>query len=430
MALKGVKVLDLTRFQNGPYATCLLQDVGADVVKIEQPGVGDVGRGNKTGVIGGSTGYDFSGYNESLNRGKRSIELDLKKPTAKPVMEKLVAWADVLCENYKHGTLERMGWGYEVCKKINPRIIYCSNSGFGPEGEWNERGSFDAICQAFSGAMVDEGGGPSHPPRPAEWGAADSIGAMNFAFHICAALVARNNHPKGEGQLIQCSQLGAMVQFQSINNVGIWNGGRVRDDGKAPFAENVALSYYKCGDGKWLSVAPSAEPRHFPIFCKALGIEHLLTDQRTAQMAQRVRNRQYFRDEVEKKLAENTRDFWVDKISRTGVPAGPVLSHAETRDHPQIRANDYVVEVEHPGYGKITTTGVPARYSGTPVPKVSYAHDLGEDTESILKEVAGMNETEIKNLAATHATTPDPAEGYVAPTWIAKFPWQKPRPKL
>merc|ERR1719456_1286908 len=135
----------------------------------------------------------FDGYNESLNRGKMSIELDMRAPASRPALERLIKWCDVLTENFKSGVMDRMGYGYEACKKINPKIIYCANDGMGPEGDWAGRGSFDGIAQGLSGAMVDEGGGPSHDPRLMEFGAADEVGAMSFAFHILAAIVARNS---------------------------------------------------------------------------------------------------------------------------------------------------------------------------------------------------------------------------------------------
>lgn len=208
----------------------------------------------------------FNGYNEGLNRGKRSIELDLKHPKSRPVMEKLIKWCDVVVENYKVGVMDRLGYGYDYMKNLNRRVIFCCNSGFGPEGSWSKRGSFDLICQAFSGAMVVQGGGPDHRPGVTEWGLADQVGALNFAFHIAAALVARGGN--GDGQKLECSQLGAMVQFQSIRNVGSWYNKEQRNDGRAPFWDSIELSQYQCGDGKWLTCAPSMEERHYESFCK------------------------------------------------------------------------------------------------------------------------------------------------------------------
>jgi len=415
MALAGVKVLDLTRFQNGPFATCLLADVGAMVVKVEQPGSGDTGRNFISNADG------FNAYNVSLNRGKRSIELDLKSPEARPVMERLVKWADVLVENFKVGVLDRLGWSYDVCRAINPGIIYCTNSGFGPVGPWAERGSFDVICQGFSGAAVAMGGGPSHRPVLMEWGAADQIGALNFAFHIAAALVARGK--TGIGQKVECSQLGAMVQFQAIANTAAWYNGAQRDNGRPPQQDNVLLSSYPCGDGKWLVCAPCMEERHWLKFCEALDLEDMLNDKRTATGPARFKNFEYFRQRIEARLADHPRDHWVEVLINVDVPVGPVFDYAEVRTNPQICANEYVVDVDSE-WGRHATCGVTARYSGTPPPAVGTAPDLGEHTEQVLRDICGMSTADIASLGAAHATTPDPASGYTPPLWMQKHRWK------
>lgn len=428
MALKGINVLDFTQFQNGPYATAWLADVGATVLKVEQPGVGDTGRG--LGPIPfKDMKNDFSGYFESLNRGKKSIELDMKSPSSKPILERLIKWSDVICENFKVGTLDRLGWSYEVCRKINPKVIYCSNSGFGPEGPWAERGSFDAICQGMSGSMVEVGGGPSFDPAMMPFGAADNIGAMSFAFHISAAIIARERSADGLGQKLECSQLGAMVHFQNISNVISWNVGRQRDDGQKPMWDQVLISYYKCGDGKWLTCAPALAPAHWPKFCQAWGLENLMSDPKTADMTARRHNSGYFRQQVEERLATNTRDHWIEQLVKAGVPVGPVLNYEETKDNDQLRANNYVVDVEHEAHGKITTLGVAARYSSTPTPPIGTAPDLGEHTDEVLKELVGLDDKEIANLKAGHVITPNP-KSYQAPAWIARHKWKKPRAKL
>jgi len=415
MALAGVHVLDLTRFQNGPFATCLLADVGATVIKVEQPGIGDTGRG----FISHRSG--FNGYDESINRGKRSIELDLKNPAARPALERLIKWADVLVENYKVGVLDRLGLSYEACRALNPRLIYCANSGFGPEGPWAHRGSFDVVCQGMSGAATAQGGGPAHMPRLTEWGAADQVGALNFAFHIAAALVARER--TGQGQKLECSQLGAMIQFQAIGIVPSWYSGEQRNDGRPTNQDNILLSYYPCGDGKWLTCAPCMEDRFWPRFCGALGLQDLLTDERTKNQGRRWANSAYFRERLEARFREKPRDHWIEELVKVDVPVGPVLDYQEVAEHPQMRANGYVTEAENQ-YGRFRTVGVPARYSGTPAPPVGVAPDLGEHTEEVLRDICGMSDAEVQALAVAHATTPDPASGYRKPWWMTAHKWK------
>ena len=419
MALQGIKVLDFTRFQNGPAATCMLADLGATVIKVEVPGVGDAGRGATMGSRSG-----FSGYFESLNRGKHSLELNLKHKSCRPIMDKLIAWADVLAENFKPRVLERLGYGYEYCKKINPKIIYCSNSGFGNSGPWSkhgkERGSFDTISQAVSGAMASSGGGPSHTPVLAPWGLADQVGGLNFAVQILAGLVALEK--KGVGQKIECSQLGAMLQLQSTDIVSAMEKGFQRDDGEPNGLTNMALSFYKCGDGKWIAVAPMVEEYHFPKFCKAAGLEDLLVDNRTGPIRNRYKseNRRYFRKRLEQRFLTNTAQYWVDQIGPVGVPVGPVLDYDGVRNHPQVRENKYIVDIEHPGWGKISTIGVMGQYSKTPAPPVGTAPDLGEHTDEILKEVVHLNESEIQALRDNGVISPDPNKKYIPPAWMKK----------
>jgi len=175
-------------------------DYGADVIKVEHPVGGDPGRGSRL-----ANGFHY--YHEAFNRGKKSMTLDLRAPGARDVFMKLVSWADVLTENFRPGYLDENGFGYEDCKAVNPKIIYSSNSGFGPRGPWAERGSMDAVCQAMAGMTVAQGGGPSHRPILQENCPADQVGAMNFAFAITAALL--HCERTGEGQKIETSQLGA-----------------------------------------------------------------------------------------------------------------------------------------------------------------------------------------------------------------------------
>merc|ERR1719262_400685 len=178
--LEGLKVLDLTQFGNGPSATAQLSDNGADVLKVEPP------EGEGIRPLAGPGKYNL--FLEAFNRGKRSMVLDLKHPDTKEVMKRLVEWADVATENFRPGVLDRLGYGYEDMKKWNPKIVFVSNSGFGPLGDWAHRASFDGIAQAFNGVMTNQGGGPSHTPQFVEWGFSDEVGAMNFYSSILNGL--------------------------------------------------------------------------------------------------------------------------------------------------------------------------------------------------------------------------------------------------
>ena len=291
--LAGVRVLDLTRFQNGPSATRRLADYGADVLKVEAPVGGDGGR--SINVMGDG----FPLFFETFNRGKRSITIDLKHEGARDLMHGLVKWADVLAENFKPGTLEKWGYGYAALKAINPRLIYASNSGYGPAGRFSELGCYDLGTQAFCGAMATQGGGPSHPPRAVDWAMADEVGAMNFAFAISTALYARTQ--TGEGQLLETSQLGAMLAFMGNGNSlsRTLVNGREKDDGKAPFVDAAwRQSYYHDKDNRWFVIAIVQE-KDWRGLCAAVKCPELLADLRYSSASLRQQHTVALKQELQ-----------------------------------------------------------------------------------------------------------------------------------
>ena len=189
--LEGIRILDFTRFQNGPHATVMLSDMGADVLKVERPGEGDPGRSL------GRQPDGWCAYFEALDRGKRSMTLDMGTEQGREIVLKLAARSDVVTENFRPGVMDRLSVGYEALRKVNAKLIYATNSGFGPEGEWAERGSYDIVAQGMSGAMIAQGGGPGAEPVQGPWGLADQVGSIVFAFSIMTALVARERHGVG-----------------------------------------------------------------------------------------------------------------------------------------------------------------------------------------------------------------------------------------
>jgi len=214
-----------------------------------------------------------------------------------------------------------------------------------------------------------------------------------------------------------------MVQFQAIGFVPASFSGEQRNDGRPTNADNILLSYYPCGDGKWLTCAPCMEEHFWARFCKAVGLEELLTDERTKNQGRRWKNSAYFRERLEARFKEMPRDHWIEKLVEVDVPVGPVLDYAEIATHPQFSANDYVTEVENQ-YGRFKTVGVAARYSGTPAPPVGVAADLGEHTEDVLRDICGMGPSDIRALAEAHATTPNRKNGYKEPHWIKVHKWK------
>lgn len=291
--------------------------------------------------------------------------------------------------------LSSWGFGYEDLKDVNSSLIYASNSGWGARGPLAKEGAFDMITQAYSGAMVSQGGGPSHPPVAAEWALADEVGAMNFAFAIVSALVARDRN-NGEGQHLETSQLGAMIGFQAggWNNVArVMHDGQMRDDGLPAYNRTPMQSSYQCGDGHWLVINP-ANWGQWENVCHTLGRDDLLRDARGITMftppSKRERNKGWLKTQlVEHFLAETakSRDDLVREMREAGVFCGPVLSYKELIVEPHVWENGYLVEVEHPRLGRKATFGNPVVFHRTPATVPAAAPELGEHTSQILTEM-------------------------------------------
>jgi crotonobetainyl-CoA:carnitine CoA-transferase CaiB-like acyl-CoA transferase len=288
--LEGIRVLDFTRFQNGPHATLMLADMGAAVLKVERPGDGDPGRAL------GRRPDGFGGYFESFNRGKKSITLDLASDAVKPIIHRLVRDADVLTENFRPGMMESLGLGYDTMRDINPRLIYATNSGFGPVGEWTQRGSYDVVVQGMTGAMQSQGGGPGTEPVHINWGLGDQVGSMVFAYGIVTALLARERNPDGAGAKLDVSQMGALATLQALSLVGYLHSGEERGR-----LRNPVFTYYQDSEGDWFTVGVLT-PKHWPLLCEAIDRQDLLTDERSVDAFARAEHRDWL-------LAQLTRTF-------------------------------------------------------------------------------------------------------------------------
>jgi len=409
--LKGVKVLDLTQFQNGPSATGRLADNGADVIKVEPP-EGDGVRG--LGVPGRA--FDFF---EGLNRGKRSISLDLKTPEAREVMKRLVQWADVLAENFRVGVLDRLGYSYDVVKEWNPKIIYAQNSGFGEQGEWSDRASYDGIAQAFTGVMTFMGGGPSHEPMPVEWAFSDEVGAVNFYASIMDALFARER--TGKGQLITTSQTAATLHFQKQQMMTDIRRKKQRDDGARPGSvQSAGQLVIAAGDGKFFTVAMGKRDQ-FERFVKGvLGAPEILElpgGKKYPRLNGLSKDGVELKNAYKKIIETQPRDHWLDLCGVHSVPAAPNSSYSELGDPNtfqgrHLRANGYIKDVEHRDFKNYTVIAQPTKYHGTPNAEINgswHAPDIGEHTLEVLKDL-NFTEAEISSLNAAKGGAP-PARG-------------------
>jgi formyl-CoA transferase len=375
--LDGVRVVDLTRALAGPYCTLVLGDLGAEVLKIEQPGTGDETRGWGPPFLG-----DQSAYFISINRNKKSVTLDLKKPDGKQVLRRLVEWGDVLVENFRPGTLARLGMAYEEAHALNPRLIYCSISGFGQDGPRAKEPAYDQIVQGLSGAMSLTG--PTDGP-PTKFGIAISdIGAGMWA--ACAIGTALYHRERtGRGQWIDTSMIGGLVALLTFQ------AGRYFATGEPPgLAGNqhptiAPYETFRTADG-WLNVACGNEG-HWRRFCEALGLSDLFSDERFATNADRLHHRAALNGRLEPHLARLRTAEAVEALQAAEVPSGPVLNLAEVFDDAQSNHLQLRQVVRHPSVGAVSVTGFPWRYSETPA-EIRYPPPvLGEHTDETLAKL-------------------------------------------
>jgi crotonobetainyl-CoA:carnitine CoA-transferase CaiB-like acyl-CoA transferase len=371
-ALDGLKVIDLTSHLSGPYCTMLLADHGADVIKVERPGTGDDAR--KMPPFQGGEGAPFMLW----NRNKRGVTLDLKLEADKERFLALVDGADILVENFRPGTLDRLGIGYDVLRDRNPRLVYCAISGFGQTGPYREKGGFDLMTQAMSGLMAvcgPEDGPPHRLPI-----AISDVGAGMFAaFGILAAINAR--HRTGRGQFVETSLLEAAVSF------GVYEAANFFATGKRPArlgqAHRGSAPYqvFRTRDG-WLTVGASQQ-NFYEALCDLVGLPELKADPRFASNAARVANNGTLVAILQEKLEQRPSTEWQKALERLGIPVGPVLHHDEVFADPQILARDMAPAVEHPKAGQTQTLGVPVKLSETPGGVRRPAPLLGEHNDEI-----------------------------------------------
>ncbi len=389
-ALEGVRVLDFTRAQQGPFATLLLADMGAEVIKVEPPG-GEMGRSNGLDKDG------FSSYFEGHNRGKKSLTLDFKVPEAIEVIKRMIPTVDIIVENFRPGVMDRLGLGYEQVKEIRPDIIYASASAWGRMGPWANRGGYDHVAQAFSGVMYEQGEGPGGEPQALIGGFADQIGAMLLAFGIATALAVRERD--GIGQHVDGSLIGGMVAMQSKQLVEFLRTGK-----QSGFQRRRAATYtnYECADGKHVAIAANAQDQ-WERFCDAIEAPHLKADERFAEPFGRAKHKDELVEELTAIFRTRPMEEWLQPLADHDVPYAPVLDYAGMSEHPQYWANDYLVEIDTPHLGRMRVPGPPIHMSETP-PRVQGAGPiLGVNNEEILLEL-GYSWDEIAHLRETGAT--------------------------
>jgi crotonobetainyl-CoA:carnitine CoA-transferase CaiB-like acyl-CoA transferase len=392
LPLAGIRVVDLTRVMVGPYCTMMLGDLGADVVKVEIPG-----RGDDTRHWGPPFVESESVYYLSVNRNKRSIALDLKQPAACDALWRLIAEADVLVENFSPGTVDRLGFGYEVVKARRPDIVYASISGFGQSGPDYQRTAYDLIVQGTSG-MMSITGHPGGPPTRLGVPIADIGGGMFAAYAIVAALFDRER--TGEGSYVDVSMLGGQVALLTYQ-AGLYLSAGMTP-GQLGNAHPMIAPYdtFRTADG-YVNLAVGNDSL-WQRFCAALGLASLLEDERFATNAGRSTNRDALYAVLEPALAALPTDDIVQRLDAAGIPSGPIRDVAQAMDDAQTRAQDLVMEVEHPTLGRVEVAGAPYHFDGEPIQARQAPPLLGGQTREVLAEI-GYTVEEIEALVASGA---------------------------
>ena len=395
MALEGIRVLDWTQFQQGPAATQMLGDLGAEVIKIEDRVTGDGGRGF-TAIMGAATGvYGRNYYFETLNRNKKSITLDLSKERGKEVAYRLVEKSDVIVHNYRKAVAKKLGMDYDSLRQRNSGIIYATATGFGSKGPEADAAAFDLVGQAMSGLMKPLDA-PEAIPNFYQPGISDQIGAIMLAHGIVVALLARER--LGIGQEVDVSLLGSTMALQTVfisgALVGIQYPKRTRENVGNPIA-----NYYRCQDDKWICLCMVQSDRHWANFCRAIGRDDLATDDRCCDMVAREKIKEELIASLDETFAKRPRDEWIRLLREKGdFVIAPVNTHIDLVDYPQVLANDYVVEYEHPVSGRTKTMGFPIALSETPANIRLPAPEWGQHKEEVLMEVCGLSWDDIAEL--------------------------------
>ena len=394
--LDGIRIVDWTIWQQGPVATQMLADLGAEVIKIEERERGDPGRGI-VAVAGSSTvkgGRNY--YFEANNKHKKSIALNLKQPEAREIVHRLAARSDVFVQNFRKGVAQRLGLGYAELAALNPRIIYASASGYGPEGPDSGEPSFDYLGQARSGIMNAIGTG-STAPTYVYGGIADQMGAIMLAYGVLAALFARER--TGIGQEVDASHLGSMMALQGLNVVARTIMGKEFPRNTRANAYNPLWNHYRCADDKWISLAMLQPDRYWKNFCEVVGKPELIEDPRFAEAKVRGKNSAAVVAIFDEVFAARPRDEWMRVLKSSGDFIYTIVnSVSDLPDDPQVRANGYVVDYDHPELGNLTLLGMPVKLSVTPGDARGHAPELGEHTELLLTEMLGYSWDDVARL--------------------------------
>ena len=385
--LDGIKVLDLTRVLAGPYATMLLGDLGAEVIKIEQPDTGDESRNF------GPFKNGFSLYFMSVNRGKRSITLNLKTERGRTIFKQLLAHTDIVVENFRPGTMEKLGLDYDTLKTEHPSLIYAACSGFGQTGPYAQRGAYDMIIQGMGG-IISITGEPEGPPVRVGTSISDITAALFTTIGVLSALHHRNQ--TGKGQFVDVAMLDSLVAVLENAVVRYFATGEAPKPLGARHPAITPFEAFASADGH--VIIALGNDTLWAKFCEHVNREDLISDERFRTNADRTENHAELFPILSEIMSERTTDDWINALGKIGVPCGPINTMDKVVSHPQVHAREMITRIAHQVTGEVEVPGVPIKLSETPGNVDAPAPSLGEHTTEILTEVLKISPDEVAKL--------------------------------
>jgi len=391
--LNGLRVLDLSRVLAGPFCSMTLSDMGAEIIKVEMPGRGDDTREFPPFIKGESS------YFMSLNRGKKSITLNLKEEQAREVFYKIAEKSDIILENFRPGVTERLGVDYETIKKINPKIIYCSISSFGQTGPYNQWPGYDLIIQGMGGLMGLTGE-PNGPPVRVGVAVTDLCAGMYATIGILGALRAREE--SGRGQYIDVGMLDGSVSWMTYAAGNYFATGTNPPRMGSAHPSIAPYQSFKAGDGKYVLIA-CGNDRLWAMLTEAMNLPELKDDPRFTTNELRVKHLSELVPLLEKRFSEKSRDEWLETLRGIGFPCGPVYLMDEVFSDPQVLSRKMLVSVEHPKAGEVKQIGTVIKYDQNPCEIQSPPPVLGQHTKEVLENLVGYDEEKIEGLRESGA---------------------------
>ena len=398
-ALSHIRILDLSRVLAGPWCSQNLADLGAEVIKVERPGVGDDTRGWGPPYLKDAQGNDTSeaAYYLGANRGKKSLTLDISTPEGQDIARKLAAKSDIVLENYKVDQLKKYGLGYDDLRAINPRLIYCSITGFGQTGPWRHRPGYDFIIQGLSGLMSITGERDDLPgggPQKVGVAVVDLMTGMYSTIAVLAALAHREQ--TGIGQYIDMALLDVSVAMLANMNMNYLTSGNTPKRWGNAHPNVIPYQVFACKEGHLILAV--GNDGQFRKFCEVAGQAALGSDERFATNDARIRNRAELIPQIETLMKQRSMEEWVTLLEAAGVPYGPINSIAQTFANPQVQARNLKLDVPHPLSGTVPQVASPMRLSATPVEYRNAPPTLGQHNEIILRDLLAMSPAEIAKL--------------------------------